>query len=293
MTSSLPDQADGTAVCYRHHNRPTAVRCSNCDRPICADCMRSTPVGFRCPECAPTSSFVLADDLLVTKAIVALNVLVFLVGIGLQVGNGAAPGIMGVGGGNELINRGALVTNLVEQGEWWRIFTSGFLHAGLLHIGLNMFFVWSFGGLLEPALGRVRFALLYTIGIIGGAIGAMLLSAPNVATVGASGAGFSLLGAALVMARLRGHSELASNLLMIAAINFAFTFYAAGISVGGHLGGFVVGLVTGLVAYGPFARKPQAITIVYTVMAVVLFGVAIYVADIRAATVISAQPFIQ
>ena len=79
MTSSYQQQTEQT-VCYRHRNRPTAVRCSNCDRPICADCMRSTPVGFRCPECAPTSRFALADDLLVTKAIVAINVIVFLVG---------------------------------------------------------------------------------------------------------------------------------------------------------------------------------------------------------------------
>lgn len=286
MTSSYPEQAEET-VCYRHRNRPTAVRCSNCERPICADCMRSTPVGFRCPECAPQRSFALADDLLVTKAIIAINVAVFVVGILMQVSNGAAPGIMGVGGGNELIAKGALVTFLVDQGDWWRIFTSGFLHAGLLHIGLNMFFVWSFGGLLEPALGRVRFALLYTVGIIGGAIGAMLLSAANVTTVGASGAGFSLLGAALVMARLRGHSDLESNLLTIAAINFGFTFLVSGISVGGHLGGFVVGLLTGAIAYGPLARKRQAITAVYAALAVGLFVVAIVVADVRTQALIS------
>ncbi len=243
--------------------------------------MRSTPVGFRCPECAPTSSFALADDLLVTKAIVAVNVLVFLVGIAMQVKNGAQVGFMGFGGGDELVAKGALVTLLVDQGEWWRIFTSGFLHAGLFHIGLNMFFVYSFGGLLEPALGRIRFALLYAVGIIGGSIGAMALSAPNTFTVGASGAGFSLLGAALIMARLRGHSELESNLLTIAAINFGFTFLASGISVGGHLGGFVVGLVTGAIAYGPLARRPQAITGAYAALAVVLFAAALWVAHAR------------
>lgn len=280
MTSSYPEQAEET-VCYRHRNRPTAVRCSNCERPICADCMRSTPVGFRCPECAPQRSFALADDLLVTKTIIGLNVAVFVIGLLLQITNGAAPGIMGAGAGNPLITDGQLVTFQVADGEWWRIFTSGFLHAGLLHIGLNMYFIYSFGGLLEPALGRLRFSLLYVIGIIGGAIGAMLLSDARTATVGASGAGFALLGAAFIMARLRGHSELESNLLTLAAINFGFTFLVPGISVGGHLGGFLAGIVGGAIAYGPLARQRQAITAIYATLIVALMGAAVFIANTK------------
>jgi membrane associated rhomboid family serine protease len=245
--------------------------------------MRSTPVGFRCPDCAPTKSFALADDLIVTKAIIAINVLVFLVGLGLQVSNGAAPGIWGGGADNPLLSGGQLVTFQVHDGDWWRILTSGFLHAGLLHIGMNMYFIYSFGGLLEPALGRVRFGLLYTVGIVGGSLGAMLLSPVNVPTVGASGAAFALLGAAFVMARLRGHTELESNLLTLAALNFAITFMLPGISKGGHLGGFVVGLIAGAVAYGPLARKKQAIAAVYAVFAVALFAAAMYVADAKTA----------
>ncbi len=121
MTSSYPEQVDETAVCYRHHNRPTAVRCSNCDRPICADCMRSTPVGFPLPGVrAPTSNFALADDLLVTKLIVRANVIVFLAGIALQVKDGGSVGMYGFGSGNPLISDGALVTNQVADGEWYR-----------------------------------------------------------------------------------------------------------------------------------------------------------------------------
>lgn len=280
MTSPYPEQTEET-VCYRHRNRPTAVRCSNCERPICADCMRSTPVGFRCPDCAPQRSFALADDLLVTKAIIAVNVAVFIVGLLLQMSKGAAPGVWGAGSANPLLTHGQLVTFQVADGDWWRIFTSGFLHAGLLHVGLNMYFIYAFGGLLEPALGRTRFALLYLIGIIGGAIGAMLLSDARTATVGASGAAFALLGAAFVMARLRGHSELESNLLTLAALNFGITFLVPGISKGGHLGGFVVGLVAGAIAYGPLARQRQAVTAIYAVLSIALVGVALYVAEVK------------
>lgn len=279
MTSSYQEQTEQT-VCYRHRNRPTAVRCSNCERPICADCMRSTPVGFRCPECAPTSSFALADDLLVTKAIVGINVLVFAIGLIMQLGSGSMSGLTGAGSG-DLTTHGQLVTFQVAQGDWWRVFTSGFLHAGLLHLSFNMFFIWAFGGLLEPALGHLRFALLYVVGIIGGAIGAMLMSPANVATVGASGAGFALLGAALVMARLRGHSQLESNLLTLAVLNFGITFLLPGISVGGHIGGFVVGLVCGAVAYGPFSRQRHAVTATFVLFGVVLFVASLKIADER------------
>ncbi len=146
--------------------------------------MRSTPVGFRCPECAPKQKAALAEDLLVTKGIIAANVIVFVIGLVLQ--NTGAFQLGGFSASNDLVANGALATDLVAQGEWWRLFTSGFLHAGLLHVGLNMFFVWSFGGLLEPALGRLRFGLLYLVGILGGSVGAMVLSSPNVYTVGAS-----------------------------------------------------------------------------------------------------------
>ncbi len=106
--------------------------------------MRSTPVGFRCPECAPKQKAALAEDLLVTKGIIAANIIVFVIGLVLQ--NAGGFQINGVSAGNDLVANGALATDLVAQGEWWRLFTSGFLHAGLLHVGLNMFFVWSLAG---------------------------------------------------------------------------------------------------------------------------------------------------
>ena len=69
-------------TCYRHPNRETGVRCSNCERPICPDCMTSTPVGMRCPECARQSTKVrtmrsIGTDPTLTYILIAINVVVF------------------------------------------------------------------------------------------------------------------------------------------------------------------------------------------------------------------------
>ena len=288
-------------VCFRHRNRPTSVRCQNCGKPICADCMRDSPVGYRCPDCAPQRKYALADDLMVTKAIIATNVAVFLLGIVLQVIDGAMGNPLTSSGG-DLTQNGALMAcqGFVDQtgsvfcgtgpnaggvagGEWWRLVTSGFLHSGLLHIAFNMYFIWMFGQLLEPSLGRVRFALLYFVSLLGGSIGAMLLSSPWSMTVGASGAAFGLLGAALVVSRLRKIDSLTNDLVMLAVINFAIGFIPGlNISIGGHLGGFIAGAAAGWVAYGPLARNRGAVTGVLAAALVALFVGGIVVANVVA-----------
>src|SRR5262249_56322915 len=75
-------------TCYRHPDRETGVSCSNCGRPICPECMTSTPVGMRCPECARQTTKVrvgqgafapAAGKMPATIALIAINVIVFLV----------------------------------------------------------------------------------------------------------------------------------------------------------------------------------------------------------------------
>ena len=299
MTQSPGGPTTSEAVCFRHSNRPTNVRCQNCGKPICADCMRDSPVGYRCPDCAPQSKFAIADDLLVTKSIIAINVLVFLAGIVLQLVDGAVGNPLTSSGG-QLTQDGALIVSAcqpvlgaggqvvcdpigVANGEWWRLITSGFLHSGLLHIAFNMYFIWMFGQLLEPALGRLRFGLVYFVSLLAGSIGAMLYSAPNAATVGASGAAFGLLGAALVVAKIRKLDSLTNDLLMLAAINFAIGFLPGlNVSIGGHLGGFLMGCVAGFIAFGPMAKNRQFVTVVLAGLCVVMFIGGLLVADMRA-----------
>ena len=96
----------------------------------------------------------------------------------------------------------------VAMDEWWRIVTGGFLHAGLLHLGMNMLVLWIIGAQLEKAIGPVRYACLYFTSLLAGALGVLLID-PTTPTVGASGAVFGLMGAALIYQRSRGHRRVA------------------------------------------------------------------------------------
>ena len=238
-----------TLRCYRHPDRETGVSCSECGRGLCPDCMRFAPVGIRCPEHAGEAQGAkrviqgvqkrtgAAGDGLVTKALVALNVGIYLA----QLAQGASVNA----NSGSIFENGALYGPLVAQGDWWRLITAAFLHYGPIHLGMNMLAVWWFGRALENALGPVRFILLYLVSGLAGAAGALLAS-PTAVTVGASGAIFGILGAALVLERQQTY-VLGGSAMTLIVLNLAFTFAVPGISIGGHLGGLAGGALAILV----------------------------------------------
>src|SRR5438067_4595554 len=154
--------------CYRHPNRETGVSCSSCGRPICPDCMTPTPVGMRCPECSRERTKVktiqnVSRAPTVTQALIAINVAVYIaeVAAGATVNGGAAKG--------SILDHGGLFgPAIVHQHEYWRIVTSGFLHYSILHIAFNMFFLYVMGTMLEPAIGRLNFAVVYFVSLLAG-----------------------------------------------------------------------------------------------------------------------------
>jgi membrane associated rhomboid family serine protease len=235
-------------TCYRHPNRETNVACSNCERPICPDCMVDTPVGMRCPECAgrPTGAKRAAAVLgssntpYATYTLIALNVLVFFA----EVTQGSSLG--GFDASGEIFFNGALYGPLVADGEWYRLVTSGFLHAGIIHLAFNMFVLFVLGKILEPSIGTPRFVAIYFVGLLAGSLGALLLD-PRALTVGASGAIFGLMAATFIIARHRGVDQVASQIGIWIIINLAFSFGVSSISLGGHLGGLVGGGLAALI----------------------------------------------
>ena len=238
--------ATATETCYRHPRRETAVHCSNCGRPICPDCMTPTPVGMRCPECSRQKTQVrtirtMSSDPQLTYAIIAINVIIFVA----QIATGAG-GFNATSG--TVYRDGALFGPAVATGDWYRIVSGGFLHASLLHIAFNMYFVYFLGNMLEPAIGKLRFGALYIVSLLGGSLGALLLSFPH-PTVGASGAAFGLLAGAIILMRSRGINPMESGLVMLLVLNLGITFILPGISVGGHLGGVIAGGVVGLLLF--------------------------------------------
>ena len=133
--------------------------------------------------------------------------------------------------------------------------TAGFLHArlgegtiGFLHILTNMFSLYILGTLLEPAIGRLRFGLIYGVSLLAGSFGALLLT-PDGLTVGASGAIFGLMGAALVVMRNRGINPMESGLGLWIGLNLLITFTIPGISIGGHIGGMLGGVLAAFVLF--------------------------------------------
>jgi membrane associated rhomboid family serine protease len=255
------------ATCYRHPSRETGVSCSSCGRPICPDCMTSTPVGMRCPECSRQRTKVMrmremATVPQVTYALIAINVLVFFAeGTSAFSLEGAATGTV--------VTKGALIGSSespllagqgVAHGQWWRLVTSGFLHEDILHIGFNMWVLYYLGMMLEPALGRVKFGAIYAVSLLTGSLGALLVS-PHVLTVGASGAVFGVMGAAAVEMRARQIPIMQSGVGMLLVINLIFSFTVPGISWGGHVGGLIGGVLAALVIQLGDRYRSQALAL--------------------------------
>jgi membrane associated rhomboid family serine protease len=209
--------------------------------------MTSTSVGMRCPECARQTTKVrigqgafstTASKMPATYALIAINVIVFLVELG-------------AGGAGQFSNSGTVIHDAglrgpeIAGGDWWRVITSGFLHAGFLHILFNMYVLYVAGRILEPGIGTPRFLGIYFVSLIAGSLGALIVD-PNSLTVGASGAIFGLMAAVIIVARGRGIEQLAQQFGLFIVINLFLTFSISGISVGGHIGGLVGGAVAAL-----------------------------------------------
>jgi membrane associated rhomboid family serine protease len=226
--------------------------------------MRSASVGFQCPECVaegaktvrtPRTALggrVSMDTSRVTLTLIGLNVAVFVLSLGvrnldLRFGNLALGGDPFTG---QVIG--------VAKGQYYRLLTSAFLHAGVLHILFNMFALAQIGPVLEQALGRVRYLALYLLSALGGSVAAFLLAPPNQPSVGASGAIFGLFGAYYVVVRRLGGET--GPIVILLVVNLVITFSVPSIDWRAHLGGLVTGaLIATVFAYAP--RGPRQSTL--------------------------------
>ncbi|MDW8806936.1 rhomboid family intramembrane serine protease [Streptomyces scabiei] len=282
---SSPQDAQGLPTCYRHPDRETGIRCTRCERPICPECMVSASVGFQCPECVRDGSgtgharsasvprtlaggTITADPRLLTKILIGVNLLLFLVQQAL--GDTFTDRF-------DLIGRAwvpELGTSLqgVAEGQWYRLVTSMFLHGSVTHILFNMLSLWWIGGPLEAALGRARYLTLYFASGLAGSALTYLLAAPNQPSLGASGAIFGLFGATgVLMRRLRYDMR---PLIILLVINLIFTFSPMfNIAWEAHVGGLVGGVLIGYaMVHAPRERRAL---IQYGMCALVLAAVVI------------------
>ena len=198
----------------------------------------------------------------VTAALLAINIVAFL----LQ----QVPGL-------HVTDLGVNFGPLTISGEYWRLFTAGFLHGGIIHIALNMWCLFSLGRLSERLFGKWQTFAIYMVTGVGGAL-LSIANSPQHAELGASGAVFGIVGAVIAGVKFgelnisSGEKKaIISSAVSFAVLNFMLGFSGFGSSVVGrvdnmcHLGGFITGLMLGL-PLGAFHRKQllQLATLIVT-----------------------------
>ncbi len=195
---------------------------------------------------------------LVTYALVAINVLIFL----LLYANG--------GPTNETTLRdfGALSPRLIEHGEWWRLFSSMFLHAGVPHILFNMTSLFAVGTLAERMYGNTRYLAIYLgSGLIGSLVSfgyAVIANNIDILGVGASGAIFGVAGALLTV-RFQSsdvipqglRTRVSTSLLPLVGISLLFSFLTPYVDNSAHIGGLLGGI--GLSFLFPIVKRAPTV----------------------------------
>lgn len=273
-------------VCYRHPNEQTRVHCTRCGRPICPECMIPAPVGFQCPECVaqarrefhqgPGRPF--RGGVNATKALLYAIAAIFV----LEVVVGGPQSLLNGPNFRRLIDLGALQPFLIADGQYWRLFSAMFLHAGLLHIGFNAYALWLFGSMIETNLGRTQMVLVYVVSGFLASAASYAFGPAETVGVGASGAIFGIFGAFIAYNYRRRHLALASaNLRWAATLLLLNLFLAFGfggrIDWRAHLGGLIAGLAAGAVAEGWGPRSQRRLVQVGGFVALVALGVALVV----------------
>ena len=237
-----PGEPATAPVCPRHPDQVSYVRCQRCGRPACPACQRPAPVGVHCVDCARAAQRGARPQRTrlggrarsrpyVTLTLIGLCVAMFLLDF---VDGGAS-------------RQAFIFSPLAASVEPWRMLTSAFLHAGVVHLAFNMFALWITGPFLERFLGAWRFLALYLIAALGGSV-AVLVFTPYAqwqwGTVGASGAVFGLFAAAALLLRRVGGDY--RQIVFVILINVVISFTVPNISWQAHLGGMVVGALIAL-----------------------------------------------
>jgi len=233
-----------TPYCYRHPDRATRLACSECGRPICVDCSQDSAVGQKCPECAKPigrSRVIHARNIRqvdrsttpVVWALIAINAAIFLIGR------------LDPGTSQEIFVNAAQYKPLIDDGEFWRVFTAMFLHANITHVLFNMWALYLFGPSLERRFGSASFASLYVAAGLGGGSLYHVVGRLDPA-VGASGAIFGLMGAILAATYRQRHTPAGravfSQLMLLLLINLSLPFVIPNIAWEAHVGGLVAGI---------------------------------------------------
>jgi len=281
-----PQPAPTVEYCYRHPTVATGVHCTRCGRPICPDCMIPAPVGFQCPQCVAEARREFRKgpgNPLRSGSITATKVLLVAIAAGfiLEISVGG-PNAMFQGPDElKLVHLGALQPFLIAHGQYWRLFTAMFLHAGILHIGFNAYALWLFGTMIERDFGTGKFVAIYFVTGFLASVASYTFGPVSSVGVGASGAIFGVFGAFIAYNYRRRHLALASaNLrwaLMLIALNAFLALSFGTIDWRAHVGGLVAGVAAGVVAEGFGPRSQRRIIAIAGFAALIVLGAVVVV----------------
>jgi rhomboid protease GluP len=186
-----------------------------------------------------------SSSMAVTQAIFGINVAVF---IAMTL---AGVSMLDNPGGQDLVRWGANFGPLTISGQWWRLLTCVFIHGGLLHIGFNMWCLWSLGRLAESVYGHWTFGAVYLITGLAASLGSVIWN-PVILSVGASGAIFGIAGALIASFYLgefslprAAVSGVLRSVLIFAGYSLVFGAMSHGTDNAAHIGGLLMGLLLG------------------------------------------------
>lgn len=185
----------------------------------------------------------------VTYVLIVLNLMVFLYGV--------------LHGNDELISMFGNNYELVQNGEFYRLFTCMFVHADILHILFNMIALYSIGPVVERYYGKSKFLLIYLVsGLLGSIFSGVFMTADSI-SIGASGAIFGLLGSICYFtyyyrATLQG--LLRGSIMPVIIINLVIGLISSSIDLSAHIGGLIGGILVSMaIGIGDKHRKNDQI----------------------------------
>lgn len=146
-----------------------------------------------------------------------------------------------------LFNGLLLMPMMVKRGQWYRLFTSAFLHGSIQHIAMNMIALYNLGSFLEPYLGPIPYLIALLGSILGGSLFITLREDPRSRTVGMSGGIYGIMMVYFLVLFRHGLFAVDSvrmSILRTVGINLLISFMP-GVSLSGHAGGSAAGILIG------------------------------------------------
>jgi membrane associated rhomboid family serine protease len=242
--------------CYRHPQVETSLRCNRCNKPICLKCAQRTPVGFRCVECV----LEIEDKYYINAKEGEINPFSHPLGkplfsyilLGLIVIIWACMELAGGSTNSEVLIRfGANYGPLILEGEFWRLFSSTFLHIGYQHLIFNFIALVMFGFEMERIYGHDRYLIIYFLSGLFGSLLSFAVNGPTQFSAGASGAIFGLIGLNLAFffyyrRRLGEYArQRRKTILVLIGINLLLGYTVMPVDNMAHIGGLVAGFGLG------------------------------------------------